>query len=173
MDIIVSSRGKNKLAYNGFIYRKDKATQTTISWRCEVKGCKGRLNTTLEYERDRNCTERGEHWHTPQPIKVSEEIVKGKICKAAEESHDPPRRILQDAIGGIPDEVAAKIGSGEKLKRTISRKRKAKGEYPPPPQFAESLIIPESLCSTFTGDNFILYDSGLGSYFPCTFYYCL
>ena len=43
MDVIVSNRGKNKLAYNGFIYRKDKATQTTITWRCEVKGCKGRL----------------------------------------------------------------------------------------------------------------------------------
>ena len=133
MEIIVSSRGKNRFAYNGFIYRKDKSTQTTISWRCEVKGCKDRLSTTLEYERDRNCTERGEHSHTPQPVKVSEEIVKGKICKAAEESHDPPRRILQDAIGGLPDEVVAKIGSGEKLKRTISRKRKAKGEYPPLP----------------------------------------
>lgn len=162
MEILVSSRGQNKLGYNGFIYRKDKATQTTISWLCEVKGCKGRLSTTLEYERDRNCTERGEHSHAPQPAKVSEEIVKGKISKAAEASHDPPRRILQDAIASLPDEVAARIGSGEKLKRTISRKRKAKGDYPPPPQSAESLIIPESLCSTFTGDNFILYDSGLG-----------
>ena len=162
MEILVSSRGKNKLGYNGFIYRKDKDTQTTISWRCEVKGCKGRLSTTLEYERDRNCTERGEHFHAPEPAEVSEEVVKGKMYKAAETSHDAPRRILQDAIAGLPDEVAARIGSGEKFKRTISRKRKAKGDNPPPPQSVESLIIPESMCSTFTGNNFILYDSGLG-----------
>ena len=161
MDIIVSSRGKNKIAYKGYIYRKDKATQTTISWRCEVKGCKGRLSTTLEYESDRNCTEKGEHSHAPEPVKVGEERVKEKVLKAAETTHDPPRRILQDAVAGLPDELAAKIGSGAKLKRSVSRRRRAMGNYPPPPLSAASIVIPESLRYTFTGDNFILHDSGI------------
>ena len=161
MDIILSSRGRNKIAYNGYIYRKDKATQTTISWRCEVKGCKGRLSTTLEYESDRNCTEKGEHSHAPDVIKVGEEMVKEKVLKAAETTHDTPRRILQDAIAGLPDELAANIGSGAKLKSSISRKRRIMGNYPPPPLSAASIIIPESLRLTFTGDNFILYDSGI------------
>ena len=82
MDIIVSSRGKNKIAYKGYIYRKDKATQATITWRCEVKGCKGRLRTTLQYESDRNCSKKGEHSHAPEPVKVGGERVKGKVRKS-------------------------------------------------------------------------------------------
>ena len=114
----------------------------------------------MEYESDRNCTEKGEHSHAPDPVKVDEDRVKEKVCKAAETTHDPPRRILQDVIAGLPNEVAAKIGSGAKLKRTVSRKRRAIGNYPPRPQSAASIVIPESLRSTFTGDDFILYDSG-------------
>ena len=94
MEIIVSNRGKNKIAYNGFIYRKDKATQKTITWSCEVKSCKGRLSTSLEYENDRTCTEKGEHSHVPDPVKVGEEKVKEKVRQAAVTTHDPPRRIL-------------------------------------------------------------------------------
>lgn len=98
MDIIVSNRGQNKIAYNGFIYRKDKASQTTITWRCEVKGCKGRLSTSLDYEKDRNCTEKGEHSHAPEPVKVTEEKV--KVCKAAVTTLGPSKRLLQDTIAG-------------------------------------------------------------------------
>ncbi|XP_064081964.1 uncharacterized protein LOC135198323 [Macrobrachium nipponense] len=132
MDVIVSSRGKNKIAYKGYIYRKDKATQTTIAWRCEVKGCKRRSSTTLEYESDGNYTEKGEHSHAPETVKVGEEMVKEKVLKAAETTHDPPRRRLQDAIAGLPDELAAKIGSGARLKSSISRRR-SYGKLPSTP----------------------------------------
>lgn len=84
------------IGYNGFIYRKDKATQT-ITWCFEVKGCKGWLSTTLEYERDRNCTEKGEHSRAPNPVKVGEERVKEKVCKAAETTHD-----RQEAYSKMP-----------------------------------------------------------------------
>lgn len=161
MEIIVSNRGQNKIAYNGFIYRKDKATQTTIAWRCEVKGCKGRLSTSLEYEKDRNCTDKGEHFHAPDPVKVGMDKVKEKVCKTAVTTHDPPRRILQDAIAGVPNELAAKIGSGARLKRAVSRRRRAIGNYPPPPQSAAAIVIPESLRNTFTGENFVIHDSGI------------
>ncbi|XP_068240170.1 uncharacterized protein [Palaemon carinicauda] len=122
MDIILSSRGKKEIAYKGYIYKKDKDTQTTISWRCKVKGCKGRLSTTLEYESDRNCSEKGEHSHAPDVVKVGEEMVKKKSLKAGATTHDPPRRLLQDANAGLSDELAAKIGSGAKLKSSISKK---------------------------------------------------
>lgn len=61
MKIIVSNRRKNKISYKGFTYRKDKATQAIIAWRCEVKVCKGRLNTSLEYENEGNCAKKREH----------------------------------------------------------------------------------------------------------------
>ena len=121
--------GPDKICYNGFIYRKDKATLSTITWRCEVANCKGRLKTVLDY-RYRNI--------------------------------DPPRCILQDAVVGVSDEVASRIGTGTNLKRTVLRKRKTKGGHSLAPQTAADSVIPESHRITFSKEDFVLYDSEVG-----------
>ena len=162
MEIILSKRGRDKICYNGFIYRKDKTTLSTITWRCEVDNCKGRLKTTLNYRNDNSCTEKGEHCHSPDPVKVEMEKIKDKIVIAAEKTHDPPRRILQDAVVGVSDEVASRIGTGTNLRRTVLRKRKTIGGHPPPPRTAADIVIPESYRLTFCKENFLLYDSGVG-----------
>ena len=131
MEIILSKRGRDKICYNGFIYRKDKTTLSTITWRCEVDNCKGRLKTTLNYRNDNSCTEKGEHCHSPDPVKVEMEKIKDKIVIAAEKTHDPPRRILQDAVVGVSDEVASKKWDRNKSEENCAKEEK-NNRGPPP-----------------------------------------
>ena len=60
------------------------------------------------------------------------EKIQKKSAKLLKQ-HIIHRDAYSDAIAGLPNELAAKIRSGEKLKRTVFRGRRAMGNYPPPP----------------------------------------
>lgn len=160
MEVLQSTRGKDQIAYRGFLYRLDKRTLSTVLWRCHRSTCTGRLRTTLQYP-EGEATERGSHCHGPEPENIGVKAVRDQMLTQAVAGHDPARRILQDAVCGISQETAAQIGSGLNLKRAVSRKRQKLTDFPPHPKNIEELEIPQSLTTSHTGDQFILYDSGL------------
>ncbi|CAI9734345.1 Hypothetical predicted protein [Octopus vulgaris] len=148
MNRLLTVDGKAFVSYSRDIFEK-------LNVLTELRGL---LSTSLEYQKDRNYVEKGEHLHAQEPFEIGVEKVKENVCKAAVTAHDPPRRILQDAITGLPNELAAKIGSGTTLKRTVFRRRRT-SLYSL--HQLHTFVILESLQSTFTGDNFILHDSGI------------
>ena len=38
-----SNRGGAKMELNGFVYKKDKSSNSKVYWRCEERTCKGRV----------------------------------------------------------------------------------------------------------------------------------
>ena len=163
MEVLKSTKGKDKIAYRGFVYRRDHKSQTRISWRCERKECKGRLATPLLYEEDLDdAVERGEHSHPPDVAGIELAKVKDGMLAQASTTNDPPRRILEDNIGGVSEETAARIGSGTNLKKAVTRKRKREEDHPPPAHHAADIQLPQSMTQTTTGANFIVHDSGPG-----------
>ena len=50
------------------------------------------------------------------------------------------------------------IGNGECIKRSIIRKRRQIGNHPNEPTSLNDINVPESLRTTFSGENFVLYD---------------
>ena len=163
MELTKSKRGATKIAFNGYSYRLDKRHEGTISWRCDVKGCKGRLTTTTHYANGDIPTERGEHSHGPDPVNAKLSALRTRVLDAAANSHEPPRLLIQNVLSSATDEVAARVGSASSLVRAISRKRKEIGGHPPLPQAAADIIIPDELKVTFCGNNFVLHDNGLGN----------
>jgi hypothetical protein len=106
MDLIPSLKKDGKLAaFNGFLYREDKVFTKTISWRCTQAGCKGRLGTGVDME----PVERGAHSHPPDPARIDKKRVHVTVSTEAERSHDPPRRIVQDAVQNLTEEAAVKV----------------------------------------------------------------
>ena len=166
MEIVKSRKGHDKIALNGYLYRKDKTSLTRISWRCDRKTCKARLATPVLYQNVvgtiDDVVEKGEHVHAPDPAAVEVAHVKDAMLAAATATNDPPRRILQDNIGGISQEAAARIASGTNLKKAVSRKRRRDEEHPPQPQNPEGMQVPPNLSRTFGGQDFLLHDSGVG-----------
>ena len=107
MDFITSRKGSDMISHEGFLYRKDKTKLNTINWRCAKTGCKGRLTTSLQYrEQQQPPVSSGVHTHPPNPTEVAARRVENSVKTAAVRTRDPPRRIVQDAMTEVNEEVA-------------------------------------------------------------------
>ena len=100
--------------------------------------------------------------HPPSPAAVVVRRVENTVKTAAVTTRDPPRRIVQDAIADVNEEVAAAVGSSTNLRQIIRRKRKATDNNPPAPATVGELLIPDQLRQTTDQRRFLLYDSGRG-----------
>eukprot|EP00397_Hematodinium_sp_SG-2012_P045694 GEMP01051415.1.p1 GENE.GEMP01051415.1~~GEMP01051415.1.p1 ORF type:complete len:234 (+),score=37.45 GEMP01051415.1:41-742(+) len=162
MEFARSKRGQAKIAYKGYLYRKDKGYATNIAWRCENSTCKARLSTAKEPQKGDDATERGTHSHPPDADKAKLALMKDEAIEQALGIQDTPRQILQNVALGASDCVAAALGAGTNLKQAINRARKAANDYPTRPRSAAELEIPIGLQTTYAGADFVLWDSGLG-----------
>lgn len=95
MEVIESCKSGRLIGYSGFLYRVDRKNQSTINWRCVVKGCKGRLGTPREYQEGDIPIERGQHNHIPDPSAIEIKKLQSRVAEQASSTHDPPRRIIQ------------------------------------------------------------------------------
>ena len=154
------------ISHEGFLYRRDKTKLNTINWRCAKAGCKGRLTTSLQYRQQQQPppppVSSGVHMHPPNPAEVAVRRVENTVKTAAVTTQDPPRRIVQDAIADVNEEVAAAVGSSTNLRQIIRRKRKATDNNPPAPATIGELLIPDQLRQTTDQRRFLLHDSGRG-----------
>lgn len=103
MEIFKSSRGGDKLSFEGFVYRKNTSNITTQNWRCENKGCKGSVSTSLRYHTERQVVTRQIHNHPPVPARVEVVSALDKAMEQAETSNLRPRNSgRHHRAGGIP-----------------------------------------------------------------------
>ena len=76
METIESRRGHEQGLYQDYRYRNDrKNADRSISWRCVVKSCAGRIKQ-LE---NKIINVISEHNHAPNPAKIVTEKVKAEI----------------------------------------------------------------------------------------------
>jgi hypothetical protein len=57
-----TSKGREAIELDGFTYRRDRTSKSSLYWRCLIDGCHGRLRTNLEYE---NPQLTQDHHHLP------------------------------------------------------------------------------------------------------------
>jgi hypothetical protein len=149
---VKSSRGKDKLLLEGYSYRRANNSQNI--WRCSRNNCAGRVKSDgSEYI---TITE---HVHTPNPDENISTEFKSQICTKAAICHDPPRRIIHEALLNIDQADGAAVPTYYSSQRTIERKRK-KNDIPlPRPQTFSEILIPDELQITNSGARFLLYDN--------------
>ena len=154
------------VAWEGYLYRKDKVKVNTVNWRCSKAGCNGRLITRAAYgpmdEDDDPPVESGNHTHPPNPVEVEVTKITNQVKASATRTNDPPRRIVQDALVNASEEAAATVGSATNLREVVRRKRRREENYPQNPGRREDLLIPPTLRTTTDGRRFLQFDSGVG-----------
>lgn len=162
MEIIDSLKKDGKLiSFDGYLYRKDRICTTTINWRCTVKGCKGRLITSSAPNEGDVPDVTGQHCHIPNPARAAVKQLHSRITERAVRTQDPPRRIIQDEVQTLPREAAASIRCNKNLAAMINRKRKRVHHAPPCPISRNGFIIPDNYTVTMSGEQFLLFDSGM------------
>ncbi|XP_076820937.1 uncharacterized protein LOC143466184 [Clavelina lepadiformis] len=121
MEFILSDKGKRKLALNGFLYVRDKATNGVTYWRCEeFLKCKSRESTA---EDDSLKRAPSEHSHPPNPARVIVARAQASMRNRAVNSDERTSNIIQSETQDISLATAGVLPKATSLKRMIQRKR--------------------------------------------------
>ena len=119
---VLTKRGKEKFAHNGFLYVFDKTSKTDELkyWRCEQKNrCKARLHTKAgEVVKELNS-----HWQEACAAQVEVALVKTKIKRRAEETFESPTVVVNECLTDISQSSLAAIPHMAALRKIIHRKR--------------------------------------------------
>ncbi|CAF5111642.1 unnamed protein product, partial [Rotaria magnacalcarata] len=85
---------------------------------------------------------------------------KSNITSGATTSHDPPRRIIHQALLNVNKNNGSAVPNYSSNQRTIERRRKKQDIPIPTPITFTDINIPDELRTTNNGDRFLLYDNG-------------
>ena len=152
-----TSKGKPKLAYNGFCYVRDKPYGSKIYWRCDIRGCSGRVTT----ENDTVIREAGHTLHGPDSSAVEIKKSVSRIKKVAFETFEPPSGIINREISqNLPNEYLGYAQKPDTLRRTIQRKRKQ--NTPALSVTLNDIDLSGQYSLSASGDQFLLSDDTVG-----------
>lgn len=157
LQYVTSARGKQLVAYNNFIYRKERLYREKCYWKCiqydKVK-CPGRLQSVNEV-----VVKEVEHSHPADPTEVPVRNVLSEIRRLASETTDNPQNIIANTCGELDAPVLGQLPEFKMLKRTIRLHRVRNGQVPGDPASLRHLIIPQQY-KLVNNKNFLLHDSG-------------
>ncbi|CAF1098713.1 unnamed protein product [Adineta steineri] len=132
MPVIKSFKNSDQLLLDGYRYRRDK-----LAWRCVTNGCKGRAS----YDKGIYTTYQDPICRAPDPDEIEKVLYNYEIKKNAQQSHDPPRLIIQNARLKISLDAAINIPQYIASQRSIQRVRRGK-DIPTEPKTFADIIIP-------------------------------
>jgi len=145
MSIVKSSKTKDQILHNGYLYRRAKKSQ--IIWRC----CRNKWSGRVRFD-GTEYIKVTDHVHAPMEFKSN-------ISSGATSSHDPPRRIIHQAFLSVYKKDGSAVPNYSSAQRTIERKRKKEYLPLPRPTSFNDILIPDELKVTNGGDRFLLYDN--------------
>ena len=163
MEFTTTERGARKLIKDGYIYVFKKRLANDISsWECELRR-KGQCRATVKLEpTDEYICMLNEHTHPPSQTKCEVTQVKVGIKRRATETRDNARNILAVEVGNISQAAAVNLPSMINLGRSIRSQRQIRFDHPNPVAREAIPAIPLELTQTQTGEQFLIYDSGIG-----------
>ena len=89
MEFYPSTKGKDKLGYQGYWYTLDRKPGDREYWRCENCACKGRVVTDK-----RQIYSESDHIHSPDTAATAIQQSVSRIKMSASQSYDPPSSII-------------------------------------------------------------------------------
>ncbi|CAF4598316.1 unnamed protein product, partial [Rotaria sp. Silwood1] len=100
-----------------------------------------------------------DHLHAPNPEETISVEFKSNISSGATISHDPPRRIIHQALLNVNKNDASAVPNYSSAQRTIERKRKKQDLPLSRPTSFNDILIPDALKVTNGGNRFLLYNN--------------
>lgn len=126
MEIIPSTKGKDILKYNNYLYHFHSINKkcTRKYWRCELRdGCTARCVTNADTETQIHIFKAGQHTHEARETdgKVRK-IIESIKRKATEQPNRPASAIIREEIVNVDDEeLLQELPERNTIKRTINR----------------------------------------------------
>ena len=149
-----------------YVYQKDLADGKT-SWECnQRRGSKahpGTCNARVKLDVLDNFIEIvNEHSHPPCQTQCEVASVKCAIKRRAENTNDTTQQVLAGELGTISPAAAANLPALSNIRRTIRSQRQNNENLPPLPATRAAIpVLPVEFQTTISGQQFLLYDSGV------------
>ncbi len=155
--VFKTEKGKDGLSFDGFCYRLDQpgADGNTLYWRCiDKKSCKGRIATDARY---RHPTIRKVHSYLPVVSKVKVREVRKKLRDRAATETLSLNAIYREEILPLANFPAAAAMMPPYASVSTSMKRDRRAALPDLPDTRADIDVPNALCVTTTGQQFVLF----------------
>ena len=141
LELIKSTKGKDKVIYNGYAYVKQQEKNGRIRWVCNKRnnGCSGAVvpnNDLYDPCLTKPLT------HAMDMIGVH---AAKKRAEMAVQSIAPPSAILAAVIRNTDDDIISRMGTAEVCARSMLRARRR--IFPAEPDDLANLVVPELLVS--------------------------
>ena len=164
MEFTKSSRGKDQLMLDGYLFNKQKVlADNVISWECvdrrNSKSCIARVKT----RNDQMVGRMNDHTHPPCPEKIQARVVRSNMKDRARTTTEKTRNIMAEEVSNEPDDVLAMLPSARTLQRDIQRQRQKhniRDAIPDDNDF--QFEIPNRYTLSTTGEQFLQIDSQMG-----------
>ena len=121
--------------------------------------CKAKVKLYLNGELIREINE---HTHPPSHDQIEVAKTKVSIKRRSQATHDTPQQILDAALQNISETAAINLPQINNLKRTIPSQRKENYLHPIPLGREDIHVLPERYQVTKAGEQFLIFDSGVG-----------
>ena len=163
MEFIKSSRGKDRLVLDGYLYVKQKdLANGVVSFECEERrnkaSCKAKVKVHMQ--QSEVVGRLHSHTHAPSQAKIIAEKTVQKVKKRAIETEETPQVILSEACSTIDEETGATLPPIHHLRRNIRRHRQHLSLSRPLPLNTRELVLTDEQTKTQDGQDFLLFDSG-------------
>lgn len=139
LQFVKSSKNKELLVHNNYIFKKDYERKGKIYWKCvkyDTDKCRGRVHSYLE---EIVCNKE-EHNHVSESVDIEARKILSNIRERATESlHSTPHQILSEAIGVPSEALAGILPRVSAMKKVIQRVRKLNNGVPPLPCYIEGI----------------------------------
>lgn len=167
MEFVVSDKGKRKVVYNGYVFVKQKQLANGItSYECEKrrqnKEKQGECKAKLKLEGDNLVGVLNEHTHGPQPERGEVLKLRNRMKVRAENTQETAQQIISTEVGALSQTAAVALPAVPNIRRCIRRYKQQVSAPLPLPSDRSSLVIPDEYKSLSGGEQFLLYDSGVG-----------
>ena len=161
MEVLVNTKGGQKVTINGFMYNKHRPSNTHMYWRCVRHnfGCKGRLKANFDNTNPELVTD---HDHDPDQRKVQITKARAEMKRKASTFGSKPGQILAQITATVPPEAQAFLPDAEVCKRTMRNARSK--NMPAEPDNIQDLVIDAHFRQTLNENNagernFLLFDN--------------
>ncbi|XP_068245328.1 uncharacterized protein [Palaemon carinicauda] len=163
MEFIRSSRGKDILSLDRYIYVKQKdLANGVVSFKCEERrnkaSCKAKVKVHIQ--RSEVVGTLHNHTHAPSKGKIDAAKTIQRVNMRAISTKETAQQILSEACRSIDEETRANLPPIHHLRRNIRRHRQRLSRSRPLSLNAQELVLTDEYTKTQDGQDFLLFDSG-------------
>ena len=120
MEFISSNKGGMKIAFEGYVYAKQKElANKVLSYECELRSSKSQCKAKIKVKDNEVVCKVNGHKHGPDMIRIENIKALLEMKSRARDTQETPQQIISQAVEGMNENVAVSLPTVSHLRRNL------------------------------------------------------